>query len=141
MDAFADRSAEAAEPGPGSTDEVRLRDVIGRTLRDERLAQGRSLAEVAEEAAVSLPYLSEVERGRKEVSSDVLHAIHTALGLTLDEVLERAGRRLRSEAVAVLPPLALAARGPGRSRRSGPVAVARRSPAVGPVANLSRRAA
>lgn len=77
------------------SDEPRLRELIGDVLRDERLSQGRTLREVAEEAAVSLPYLSEVERGRKEVSSDVLDAIHRALDLELAEVLERATRRLR----------------------------------------------
>lgn len=91
-------------PGGGRDDEadrhrpvdsLRLRDVIGETLREERRQQGRTLAEVAREAAVSLPYLSEVERGSKEVSSDVLHSIHHALGLELDEVLERATLRLR----------------------------------------------
>jgi DNA-binding Xre family transcriptional regulator len=72
-----------------------LRDVIGDVLRDERLEQQRTLAEVARQAAVSLPYLSEVERGRKEVSSDVLSAICDALDLPLADVLERSAQRLR----------------------------------------------
>ena len=76
-------------------EEPLLRDVIGDVLRDERLDQQRTLAEVAREAAVSLPYLSEVERGRKEVSSDVLAAICDALDLPLVEVLERSTERLR----------------------------------------------
>ena len=76
-------------------DEPPLRDVIGDVLRDERLDQRRTLAEVAREAAVSLPYLSEVERGRKEVSSDVLAAICDALDLPLADVLERSATRLR----------------------------------------------
>lgn len=78
---------------------VGLRDLIGDVLREERHRQGRTLADVAEAAAVSLPYLSEVERGRKDVSSELLGAMHDALGLDLAEVLERAGRRLgaRSE--------------------------------------------
>lgn len=69
--------------------------MIGEVLRDERQRQHRTLADVAEDAAVSLPYLSEVERGRKEISSDLLRSVHEALGLELDEVLERATRRLR----------------------------------------------
>ncbi|MFV0307359.1 MAG: helix-turn-helix domain-containing protein [Desertimonas sp.] len=73
----------------------RLRGVIGDVLRDERTRQKRSLADVARTAAVSVPYLSEVERGRKEVSSDLLDAISEALGLELVEVLERSARRLR----------------------------------------------
>lgn len=88
-------SSEPPAPTPEPADDRRLRHVIGDTLREERLRQGRTLSEIAEEAAVSLPYLSEIERGRKDVSSDVLHAVHHALGLELDEVLERAAERLR----------------------------------------------
>jgi len=77
-------------------DEVRLRDVLGEVLRDERTRQARTLTDVARRAAVSVPYLSEVERGRKEVSSDVLDAITGALELELVEVLERSARRLRA---------------------------------------------
>jgi XRE family transcriptional regulator, stress-response regulator len=80
--------------------EPRLRTVIGDVLRDERRQQERTLADVAEEAAVSLPYLSEVERGRKEVSSDVLGAICDALELPLVDVLERSADRLRVDAGA-----------------------------------------
>lgn len=84
---------------PGERRDIGLRDVIGEILREERHRQGRTLADVAEEAAVSLQYLSEVERGRKDVSSDLLGAMHDALGLDLVDVLERATRRLgaRSE--------------------------------------------
>lgn len=84
-----------ADTEPARRDEPRLRDVIGDVLRDERIEQQRSLADVATAAAVSLPYLSEVERGRKEVSSDVLAAITGALGIELVEVLERSADRLR----------------------------------------------
>ena len=73
-----------------------LRDVLGDVLRDERLDQDRTLADVADDAAVSLPYLSEIERGRKEVSSDVLDAIIRSLDLDLAEVLKRAADRLRA---------------------------------------------
>lgn len=73
----------------------RLRDVIGEVLRDERTRQERTLAEVAEAAAVSLAYLSEIERGTKDVSSDLLDAVVRSLGLDLAEVLERSARRLR----------------------------------------------
>lgn len=73
---------------------VGLRDLIGDVLREERHRQGRTLADVAEAAAVSLPYLSEVERGRKDVSSELLGAMHEALGLELSDVLDRAARVL-----------------------------------------------
>lgn len=85
-----DAPAELVEPDPV------LRDVIGDVLREERLDQDRTLADVADDAAVSLPYLSEIERGRKEVSSDVLDAIIRSLGLDLADVLERAAEHLRA---------------------------------------------
>lgn len=84
-----DRRPSAPAPEP------RLRTVIGDVLRDERHRQERSLADVARSAAVSLPYLSEVERGRKEISSDLLDAITRALELPLVDVLERSADRLR----------------------------------------------
>ncbi|MEH0827367.1 MULTISPECIES: helix-turn-helix domain-containing protein [unclassified Micromonospora] len=72
-----------------------LRRVIGGVLRRLRLRQGRTLREVAEAAGVSLPYLSEVERGRKEASSEVLAAICRALGINLSDLLEEARDDLR----------------------------------------------
>jgi transcriptional regulator with XRE-family HTH domain len=66
---------------------TRLRDCIGAALRGRRLAQGRTLREVAAAAGVSLTYLSEVERGRKEASSEVLEAVCAALDLVLSELL------------------------------------------------------
>ncbi|WP_425462320.1 helix-turn-helix domain-containing protein [Micromonospora pisi] len=65
-----------------------LRRLIGSVLRRVRLRQGRTLRDVARSAGVSVPYLSEVERGRKEPSSEVLAAICRALGLHLAELLE-----------------------------------------------------
>ena len=88
-----------ADPAADPADHDRpLREVIGDVLRDERLDQGRTLADVADVAHVSLPYLSEVERGRKDVSSDVLAAICDALELPLADVLERSAGRLRPRA-------------------------------------------
>ena len=75
-----------------------LRTALGEVLREERQEQDRTLADVAESAAVSLPYLSEVERGRKDVSSEVLTAIAGALELDVPTVLERTARRLRVRA-------------------------------------------
>ncbi|MEV4197915.1 helix-turn-helix domain-containing protein [Micromonospora globbae] len=72
-----------------------LRRVIGGVLRRLRLRQGRTLREVADAAGVSVPYLSEVERGRKEASSEVLAAICRALGIHLSELLEEARDDLR----------------------------------------------
>lgn len=67
-----------------------LRDLVGDVLRRERLAQERTLKDVADAARISMPYLSEVERGRKEASSEVLAAAAHALGLGLGDLLGRA---------------------------------------------------
>ncbi|MEV4713754.1 helix-turn-helix transcriptional regulator [Micromonospora sp. NPDC049374] len=72
-----------------------LRRVIGAVLRRKRQHQGRTLREVAQAAGVSVPYLSEVERGRKEASSEVLAAICRALGLHLSDLLEEVRDELR----------------------------------------------
>lgn len=64
-----------------------LREVIGSELRRIRLLQGRTLRDVSASASVSLGYLSEVERGEKEASSEMLLAICGALGVRLSSVL------------------------------------------------------
>lgn len=66
---------------------VLLRKVIGDALRARRLAQGRTLRDVSAAANVSLGYLSEIERGHKEASSELLAAICEALGAPLSEML------------------------------------------------------
>jgi transcriptional regulator with XRE-family HTH domain len=71
-----------------------LRTMLGDVLRRTRLEQGRTLADVARAARVSMPYLSEVERGRKEASSEVLAAICDALQLELADLLAVTGRDL-----------------------------------------------
>lgn len=71
-----------------------LREVIGDVLRRARTSQGRTLREVSDTARVSLGYLSEVERGRKEASSELLGAICSALDVPLSRVLTDAGERL-----------------------------------------------
>ncbi|MCG5449063.1 helix-turn-helix domain-containing protein [Micromonospora hortensis] len=72
-----------------------LRRVIGGVLRRHRQRQGRTLREVAASADVSVPYLSEVERGRKEASSEVLAAICRALGISLADLLGEARDDMR----------------------------------------------
>jgi transcriptional regulator with XRE-family HTH domain len=64
-----------------------LRTHIGSTLRSARVAQGRTLRDVAKGARVSLGYLSEVERGQKEASSELLNSICQALDLSLSSVM------------------------------------------------------
>jgi len=71
-----------------------LRTIVGEVLRRIRLEQGRTLADVAGEARVSVPYLSELERGRKEASSEILAAICAALDIDLSDLLAEARREL-----------------------------------------------
>ncbi|BBZ38625.1 transcriptional regulator ClgR [Mycobacterium conspicuum] len=74
-----------------------VREVVGDVLRLVRTSQGRTLREVSDSARVSLGYLSEVERGRKEPSSELLNAICDALHVPLSEVLIGAGERMARE--------------------------------------------
>jgi transcriptional regulator with XRE-family HTH domain len=92
---------------------VLMRRLLGEVLRRRRTAQGRTLREVAASARVSLGYLSEVERGRKEASSELLAAICSALGLPMSAVMREVSDELaRAEAAAVG---ALTARQPQRA--------------------------
>ena len=75
---------------------VLLRTSVGKSLRAARTSQGRTLRDVARDARVSLGYLSEVERGQKEASSELLNAICTALGLTLSSVISDVSRDISS---------------------------------------------
>jgi transcriptional regulator with XRE-family HTH domain len=71
-----------------------LRQEIGDVLRDARRQQGRTLREVSSEARVSLGYLSEVERGQKEASSELLASICGALDVPLSRVLRQVSERV-----------------------------------------------
>jgi hypothetical protein len=73
---------------------VLLRHKIGDVLRDTRLQQGRTLREVSTTARVSLGYLSEIERGQKEASSELLSSICGALCLPLSSVLREVSERV-----------------------------------------------
>ena len=74
-----------------------LREVIGDVLRRARVEQGRTLREVSDSARVSLGYLSEVERGRKEPSSELLGSICGALEVPLSRVLTEAADEMAHE--------------------------------------------
>jgi len=76
-----------------------LRTLLGEALRTTRLSQERTLREVSSAARVSLGYLSEVERGQKEASSELLASICRALGVRLSDVLREV-----SESLSVLEP-------------------------------------
>ena len=75
---------------------ILLRTHIGSALRAARIEQGRTLRDVAKSARVSLGYLSEVERGQKEASSELLNAICVALGLSLSGVFSDVSAELKS---------------------------------------------
>ena len=89
---------------------VLLRRVIGDALRARRQAQHRTLREVSTAANVSLGYLSEIERGHKEASSELLAALCAALDLRLSEVLREVSasvaveeQRLAEEISSIAP--------------------------------------
>lgn len=87
-----------------------MREVLGESLREQRTAQGRTLREVSQNARVSLGYLSEIERGQKEASSELLAAICGALDVPLSIVLDDVSQRLASyESVALLRVVPVAA--------------------------------
>ena len=83
-----------AEPdlplGSADTRRPLLREALGTVLRGLRAESGRTLRDVADAARVSPGYLSEIERGRKEASSELLAAISAALTVSLGEILIRA---------------------------------------------------
>ena len=74
-----------------------IRSVVGETLRAARLRQRRTLREVSAQARVSLGYLSEIERGQNEASSELLASICDALDLRLSDVFAQVSDRLRRE--------------------------------------------
>ncbi|MER7348071.1 helix-turn-helix transcriptional regulator [Streptomyces aurantiacus] len=82
----ASRPAAAPAPTPAPREPL-WRHLVGDVLRRRRNAQERTLKDVADAARISVPYLSEVERGRKEASSEVLAAAAAALGLSLADLL------------------------------------------------------
>ncbi|RMI04869.1 helix-turn-helix domain-containing protein [Cellulomonas triticagri] len=88
------RPTRQNRPDRPARPEPPLRVLVGAILRGHRERQGRTLRDVAGEARVSVPYLSEVERGRKEASSEVLGAVCRALGLRLVDLVGEAHARL-----------------------------------------------
>jgi transcriptional regulator with XRE-family HTH domain len=86
--------------------------VVGRRLRAVRLDQRETLTQTAGRAGISPQYLSEIERGRKEPSSEMIAALAGALGLTLTGLTEQVAEDLRRQQSLAQPP---------ESRASGPV--------------------
>ncbi|MEO7752625.1 MAG: helix-turn-helix transcriptional regulator [Terracoccus sp.] len=81
-----------------------LRDVFGALLRRRRQRQGRTLAEVAAAAGISVAYLSELERGLKEPSSEMIEAVCVALGSSIVDLLGSAHHELRELATSSTSP-------------------------------------
>lgn len=73
---------------------VLVRQEIGDVLRDFRLQKGRTLRQVASKASVALGYLSEVERGQKEASSEILASVADALDTPISTIMREVGDRL-----------------------------------------------
>ena len=87
---------------------ILLRRQLGDVLRRHRLRQSRTLREVAAAARVSLGYLSEIERGRKEASSELLASICAALGISLADVLREVSDDLAMAESRSLTPIGFA---------------------------------
>jgi DNA-binding XRE family transcriptional regulator len=103
-------------PRPGTQLEARpealWREVLGRRLRALRLDQRETLGQTAGRAGISPQYLSEIERGRKEPSSEMIAALAGALGTTLIGLTEQVADDLRREQ-GIAPSARLRASGPG----------------------------
>ena len=81
---------------------ILLRESVGQALRRARTEQSRTLRDVARDARVSLGYLSEVERGHKEASSELLNSICEALGLTLGSLMREVTYEISAAETATL---------------------------------------
>jgi transcriptional regulator with XRE-family HTH domain len=81
-----------------------LRHAIGSVLRRIRTERGTTLRQLSESSRVSVPYLSEIERGRKEASSEILTALCRVLGMTEGELLTRVAAEFGSGQVLSLVP-------------------------------------
>lgn len=83
---------------------VLMREMLGESLRELRMSESLTLREVSSKARVSLGYLSEIERGQKEASSELLNAICSALDVPLSQVLRRVSDKIEdSDSVTQLP--------------------------------------
>lgn len=80
---------------------VLFRRLLGEVLRARRLEQGRTLRQLCADARVSLGYMSEIERGQKEASSELLGSICAALDVPLSEILSEVSDAVALEEAAV----------------------------------------
>jgi transcriptional regulator with XRE-family HTH domain len=102
------REPSADQPSSGPPEPL-WREVLGQRLRTLRLDQQETLAETAGRAGISPQYLSEIERGRKEPSSEMIAALAGALGTTLTVLTGQVSSDLRRQQATRVP------------RASGPV--------------------
>jgi transcriptional regulator with XRE-family HTH domain len=82
---------------------VLFRRLLGDVLRAQRMDRGMTLREVSAEARVSLGYISEIERGQKEASSELLASLCGALDVRLSDVLREVSDAVAVEEAATLP--------------------------------------
>jgi DNA-binding XRE family transcriptional regulator len=109
--ASGDRAAYRPAPGALSAPapERLWRSLVGELLRAERRRRGETQAQVAARAGISVQYLSELERGRKEPSSEVVAAVAGAVDLTLLDLTVAVARQLHADRARPSGPVALAA--------------------------------
>ena len=103
MTDLAETSSRSA-PSSRHEPEPLWREVVGELLREERAERGETLAETARRAGVSPQYLSEMERGLKEPSSEMLAAVAGALDLTLLDLTRGVAERVASPSAASASP-------------------------------------
>jgi len=111
-------------PLDGPAVEPLWREVLGSRLRALRTDRDETLAQTADRAGISPQYLSEVERGRKEPSSEMIAALAGALGVSVADLMAGAAEDLRRAGSFVSVGTAHTALGTSRPRPSGPVALA-----------------
>jgi len=80
-----------------------VRQEIGDVLRDLRQQKGYTLRQVASRASVALGYLSEVERGQKEASSEILSSVASALGVPISQIMHMVAERFKVVESVVIP--------------------------------------
>lgn len=77
---------------------MKFNEALGAVIREERIAQGRTLRKISERGALSLGHLCDIERGTKEPSSQIIEAIAYGLDLNPHELIIEAGMKMYREA-------------------------------------------
>ncbi|MGC0366656.1 DNA-binding XRE family transcriptional regulator [Rhodococcus sp. 27YEA15] len=91
---LAENGSELAESVARARKPPLIREAYGRVLREVRRDQDRTLSDVAAAVGMSKQYLSEIERGKKEPSSEILQSICSALAMPLEHLLFRSGNKI-----------------------------------------------